>query len=139
MTKVSNFSIIFSCWLIAFISSVGSLFFSEIMEYPPCVLCWYQRIAMYPLVIIFLIGRNKASEEVVAYSIPFVLIGWVIALYHNLLHYEIIPENASPCVEGASCSTVYVELFGFLTIPMMSLIAFSMLIILLIILKKRIR
>ncbi|MBT6325734.1 MAG: disulfide bond formation protein B, partial [Bdellovibrionales bacterium] len=48
--------LIFFCWIIALLSTLGSLFFSEIMEFTPCVLCWYQRIAMYPLVIIFLIG-----------------------------------------------------------------------------------
>lgn len=119
--------LIFACWIIASLSTLGSLFFSEIMEFTPCVLCWYQRIAMYPLVIIFLIGAFKGPKETYDFSAPFIFIGWIIALYHNLIHYEIIPETISPCREGVSCSTVYIDLFGFLTIPMMSFLAFTIL------------
>ena len=135
--NVPSFFIIYLCWFIAFVASIGSLFFSEVMEFPPCVLCWYQRIAMYPLVIIFFVARNKKTMDAINYGFPFVLLGWVISLYHNLLHYEIVPENISPCREGVSCSTVYIEIFDFLTIPMMSFIAFSLIGTLLIILKRK--
>ena len=64
--------IIFACWLVALVASVGSLFFSEVMEYPPCVLCWYQRIAMYPLVVIFWVSRNKKFQEEFSLAFPFV-------------------------------------------------------------------
>lgn len=120
---------IYLSWVIAVISFLGSLFFSEIMEFPPCTLCWYQRIAMYPLVFIFMIGAIKDSKDTFIFSLPLVAIGWIISVYHNLLHYEILPEKLAPCKEGVSCSTVYIELFGFLTIPMMSFIAFSLLIL----------
>ena len=119
--------LLFLCWIISLISLVASLFFSEVMEFPPCTLCWYQRIAMYPLAIIFLVGSFRNANEVFSYAMPLVVIGWLIALYHNLLHFDIIPESAAPCREGVSCGTVYIELFDFLTIPMMSLIAFSIL------------
>lgn len=128
--------LIYACWLLATISMLGSLFFSEIMQYPPCTLCWYQRIAMYPLVIIFFLGATENTAITFKFSIPFVVIGWVIALYHNLLHYKIIPESASPCMQGVSCATVYIKLAGFLTIPMMSLISFTLLIFLLVIQRK---
>ena len=64
--------------MIATGATIGSLYFSEIRNYVPCEYCWYQRIAMYPLVIIFLVGRNKAPEDVVAYSFPFVIIGIIM-------------------------------------------------------------
>lgn len=130
---------IFISWIIATISTLGSLFFSEVMEFPPCVLCWYQRIAMYPLVFIFLVGSFQKADATWAFSLPLVISGWIISLYHNLLHYEIVPENASPCLEGVSCSTVYVNWFGFITIPLLSFIAFSLLGLLLIILKKKLK
>jgi disulfide bond formation protein DsbB len=106
------------------------------MEFPPCVLCWYQRIAMYPLVFIFLIGSFQKAKATYAFSLPLVLGGLFIAIYHNLLHYEIVPESASPCLEGVSCSTVYIEMLGFITIPVMSFTAFTLLGILLIFLKR---
>jgi disulfide bond formation protein DsbB len=106
------------------------------MEFPPCVLCWYQRIAMYPLVFIFLIGSFHDIKSSWIYSLPLVITGWVIAVYHNLIHYEIIPENLSPCLEGVSCATVYINWFGFITIPLLSFMAFSTLGILLLLLKR---
>ena len=135
--KDQSSKLIFLCWLLATVASAGSLFFSEVMEFPPCVLCWYQRIAMYPLVILFLVGSFKGAKETYSFSFPLVIIGWLIALYHNLLHYEIVPESASPCREGVSCSTVYIELFNFITIPMMSLIVFSIIGLILINLKRK--
>ncbi len=134
--KNSSFSLLFTSWIIATVATLGSLFFSQVMEFTPCVLCWYQRIAMYPLVIILLVGALKAPESTFLFSAPLVLIGWLIALYHNLLHYEIVPESASPCLEGVSCSTVYIEWFGFITIPILSLLAFTMIGILLIYFKR---
>jgi disulfide bond formation protein DsbB len=135
--KSKAWNIIFACWIIATIATLGSLFFSEVMLFQPCVLCWYQRIAMYPLVAIFLVGSYQSPRSTFAFSFPIVLIGWVIALYHNLLHYEIVPESASPCMEGVSCSTVYINLFGFLTIPMMSFVAFSLMLGALVLLKRK--
>ncbi|MBT7610379.1 MAG: disulfide bond formation protein B [Bacteriovoracaceae bacterium] len=131
--------IIFVAWIIATISMLGSLFFSEVMAFPPCVLCWYQRICMYPLVMIFLIGSFQKAEATLAFSFPLVLMGWIIAIYHNLLHLEIIPEKASPCLEGVSCSTVYIDWLGFITIPLLSFISFTAIGILLILLKNKLK
>lgn len=127
---------IFSCWIVASFSTMGSLFFSEVMAFTPCVLCWYQRIAMYPLTIIFLIGAFQPVKYAIRFSLPLVLVGWMIALYHNLLYYEIIPESASPCLEGVSCSTVYINWLGFITIPLLSLFSFSILFTILLILNR---
>lgn len=128
--------LIFFCWIISTLATLGSLFFSEVMEFPPCVLCWYQRIAMYPLVILFLVGLFQKANSTYIFTLPLAVIGWVIAIYHNLLHYEIVPESASPCLEGLSCSTVYINWLGFITIPILSFIAFSLILTLLFILKR---
>lgn len=130
--------LIYICWSIATIATMGSLFFSEIMEFLPCTLCWYQRIAMYPLVILFGVGIFSPIKSTILYTLPIAVIGWVIALYHNLLHYGIIPESASPCRSGVPCSTIYINWFGFLTIPMLSIISFSIIVIMLIILNRRV-
>jgi disulfide bond formation protein DsbB len=133
----TNWNLIFFAWLVAIIATLGSLFFSEVMEFPPCTFCWYQRILMYPLVFIFLVGLFPFDKNVVKYAFPLAIVGWLIALYHNLLQYGIIPESAAPCSQGVPCSAKYISLFGILTIPMLSFIAFSIILTLLIILKKR--
>lgn len=128
--------IIFIAWIISAVSTLGSLFFSEVMMLPPCILCWYQRICMYPLPVLFFIGLLKLDNSVFRYNFPLVLIGWLIAIYHNLLYYKILPESASPCVKGISCTTVQLEWLGFITIPLLSLIGFSSILILLFIFRK---
>ena len=133
----SNWTILFICWLIASISTLGSLFFSEIMKFSPCVLCWYQRICLFPLVLIFSIGLVSFDKSVVKYALPLAVVGLVIAFYHNLLYSGIIPESIQPCSQGASCTEDYINLFSIFTIPMLSLIAFLIIIVLLFILKRR--
>lgn len=133
----TNWTILFIAWLIASIAMLGSLFFSEVMEFAPCVLCWYQRIFIYPLVITLAIGLFPFDKNSVKYSLPLAAIGWFFALYHTLLYSGIIPESIQPCRKGVSCTEVYIELFAFLSIPMLSLIAFSFIIVLLVTLKRR--
>jgi disulfide bond formation protein DsbB len=116
-------------WIVALISTLGSLFFSEVMKYPPCVLCWYQRICMYPLVMIFFVGLFPLDKNIIRFSLPLVISGWAIALYHNLLYYKILPESAAPCQQGISCTTTFIKWWGFMTIPLLSLIAFSILLV----------
>ena len=134
----SHWNLLFGAWFLALASALGSLFFSEIMNFAPCSLCWYQRLALFPLVIILFRGLFPFDKGVLKYSIPFALIGVVLAIYHNLLYVGIIPENLTPCSQGISCKEEYIELLGFITIPFMSLISFSSILTLLIILKKRI-
>jgi disulfide bond formation protein DsbB len=136
-TSNSNWTIIFICWIIASVSTLGSLFFSEIMEFAPCALCWYQRIFMFPLVILLLVGLFPFDKNVIKYALPLALAGWGFALYHYLLYSGYIPESIQPCSQGVSCSETYLDLFGFLTIPMLSLISFSVLVTLLFILKRK--
>ena len=111
-------------WFIALVATVGSLFFSEVMQLPPCVLCWYQRIAMYPLVLIIGSGIILRDSRMKSYALPLCLIGLTISIYHNLLYYGLIPESITPCVEGISCTSRQIEWLGFITIPLMALTAF---------------
>jgi disulfide bond formation protein DsbB len=136
-TSNSDWVIVFICWLVASVSTLGSLFFSEIMEFSPCALCWYQRIFMFPLVIILLIGLFPFDKNIIKYALPLAIIGWGFAFYHYLLYSGIIPESVQPCSQGVSCSETYLDLFGFLTIPMLSLISFSIIIGFLLILRRR--
>jgi disulfide bond formation protein DsbB len=132
VNKDAAWVMIFVAWILAAIATLGSLFFSEIMLYPPCVLCWYQRICMYPLVLLFLVGLFPISKSVVRFTLPLVCIGFFTAIYHNLLYYKILPESAAPCVQGISCTTIHIQWLGFITIPLLSLVAFSLILTLLI-------
>jgi disulfide bond formation protein DsbB len=134
----SSLTFIFLAFLMSLVATLGSLFFSQIMNFIPCSLCWYQRIFMYPLVFLFLINLLFPDDKIFKYSFPLVLIGWSISIYHNLLMYKIIPEDLSPCVQGVPCSTVYINWLGFITIPLLSFFAYTIILILLIILKKEI-
>ncbi len=134
----TNWTILFLCWLLVSVSTLGSLFFSQVMEFAPCVLCWYQRICLFPLVLILGAGLFPSFDRrVVKYALPLAIVGWLIALYHSLLYAEIIPASLQPCSQGISCTEEYIDLFGFLTIPMLSLISFSIIIGLLIALQRR--
>ncbi|HYD95938.1 MAG TPA: disulfide bond formation protein B [Noviherbaspirillum sp.] len=122
----------FAAWLVAALSVLGALFLGEVMGYAPCVLCWYQRIFMFPLVFVLAAGLFPLDPRLVRYALPLAAAGWLVALFHTLLVAGIVPERASPCSQGVPCSQVQLELFGFLTIPLMSLAAFSVINILLI-------
>jgi disulfide bond formation protein DsbB len=129
--KTISTTIVLLCFLTASIATMGSLFFSEIMEFVPCSMCWYQRIFMYPLVLIFLINLLYPDDKLFKYSMPLVLAGLLFSIYHNLLMFDIIPESIVPCVSGVPCSTEYINWFGFITIPLLSFVAYSVLFILL--------
>lgn len=112
-------------WTQAVVATAGSLYFSEVMDLQPCVLCWYQRILMYPLAAVLAVGILRRDRGIAAYVLPLTLLGLAIATYHNLLYYGVLPESAQPCRLGISCTTRQIEWLGFITIPLMSLVAFS--------------
>jgi disulfide bond formation protein DsbB len=119
-------------WLQALVGMLGSLFFSEIWQLPPCVLCWYQRVCLYPLVVLMPIMIMRKERKLWQYVLPLSSIGLAIAVFHNLLYYKILPEAAAPCQAGISCTTKYFEWFGFITIPSMALAAFTIITILMV-------
>ena len=117
--------LIFAAWLVATASMLGALFFDEIMDLSPCVLCWWQRICMFPLVLILPAGLFPLDLRVVRYVLPLAAGGWLFALFHMLLMAGVIPEDLKPCTRGIPCSEKVIEWFGFVTIPLLSLLAFS--------------
>lgn len=119
-----NDALPYCAWIIALVATVGSLFFSEVMNLPPCVLCWYQRIAMYPLVVVVGIGIITRDGGFKNYALPLALLGLAISVYHNLLYYGILPESIAPCTQGISCTSRQIEWLGFITIPLLALTAF---------------
>lgn len=127
----TGWTFIFASWLIATVSTAGSLFFSEVMDLVPCELCWYQRIFMFPLAVILLVGLHPLDVRVVRYALPLAVIGLLFTVYHAFLFYGLIPENLRPCSQGVSCSDASMVLFGFLPIPLLSLAAFAAIVVLL--------
>lgn len=111
-------------WIVVIVATFGSLYYSEIARLVPCIFCWYQRIFMYPLVFIIAIGILTKDKKMPFYVLPLSSIGTVIALYHYFLQRGIIPVTLGPCQLGVSCATRYIEWFGFITIPFLSLLAF---------------
>ncbi|NMG76777.1 disulfide bond formation protein B [Aromatoleum diolicum] len=128
-----GWTLIFAAWLVAAASTLGALFFGEVMHLPTCVLCWYQRIFMFPLALILPAGLFPFDRRVVRYALPLAVVGWTIAVFHQLLVAGVIPEEIRPCTQGVPCSQTVIEWFGFLTIPLLSVIAFSTIIALLIV------
>lgn len=123
---MKHWSLLFTTWIVVTIATLGSLFFSEIMDVPICKLCWYQRIAMYPMVLILAISLFPYDRKLVRIGGVMAAVGWFIALFHVLLVAGIIPENIQPCVQGIPCSETHISLLGFLNIPVLSLLTFSL-------------
>ena len=104
-------------WIVALIAMLGSLYLSEIMHFVPCLLCWYQRIAMYPLVFVLGVGLLRADPGV------WPVIGFFISAYHVLIQFRPNLE-VTTCAVGAPCTGRYVAVFGFVSIPTMAGAAF---------------
>lgn len=121
----TGWTLIFGAWLIASASTLGALFFGEVMKLPPCVMCWYQRIFMFPLALILPIGLFPFDRKVIRYALPLALLGWLFAVFHMLLVAGVIPESIKPCTQGVPCSVTVIKWFGFVTIPLLSVLAFS--------------
>ncbi len=117
-------NLVYLAWIQALIATLGSLYFSEIRHFNPCTLCWYQRILMYPLVIIIAVGILRNDKKLYQYVLPLSALGSLIAFYQVLLQNKFLPEAIAPCALGTSCLTKYTGYFGFITIPVMSLAAF---------------
>ena len=109
------------------------------MRLPPCSLCWYQRVCMYPLVVITTVGLLRRDAGVARYAWPLAAAGLVVATYHNLLYYHLIPESIVPCATGVSCTSRQIEWAGFITIPLLSLAAFAMICVALLAFGRRLR
>ena len=122
--KTSPWSLVFSGWLIATLATLGALFMGEVMGLTPCVLCWYQRIFMFPLVFVLAAGLLPYDPRIIRYALPLASGGLLVAVFHLLLVAGYIPEGLTPCTQGIPCATVQIEWFGFVTIPLLSAVAF---------------
>jgi disulfide bond formation protein DsbB len=127
MTKTDNKrkeNVLFTAWATSVIAFLGSLYFSEIRQFEPCELCWYQRILMYPMALILGIAVVKKDYRISFYSMVFSAIGACISLYHySLQKISFVADNAPSCGR-VPCTGQYINWFGFITIPFLALIAF---------------
>lgn len=114
-------------WLISIVATSGSLYFSEVMKFVPCTFCWYQRILMYPLTILYGFGFFKRDKNIFLYTYPAVILGNSLSFYHYGIQKFGFYHPMSTCSAGVSCSGIYIEWLGFITIPLLSFIAFTLL------------
>ncbi len=110
-------------------ATAGSLYYSQIRQFEPCQLCWYQRILMYPMAVLFVVALIKKDTSVRRYVLPLAAIGASISAYHNYI--QIFPDldASGACGFGPSCSGKYINVFNNVSIPVMALSAFLMIIV----------
>lgn len=136
MTNKKQKQALYAIFIISLFGIIGSMFFSLVMGYPACDLCWYQRITLFPLVILSFVGIVLNDPNSYKYIVGLPVIGLFIAIYQNLLYWNVIPVALGPCTNGVSCTTKYFEIFGFITIPFIALLAFTLILIALAIFKR---
>ncbi|MBS4177552.1 disulfide oxidoreductase [Lederbergia citrea] len=117
-------NLMFFSWAVSVIASLGSLYFSEIRQFAPCELCWYQRIIMYPLALILGIAVVKKDYNASLYSVVFSGLGILVSLYHYLIQKIPVFANQVPACGIVPCNGQYINWLGFITIPFLSLTAF---------------
>lgn len=112
-------------WVVALVATLGSLYYSEVANLPPCTLCWYQRIAMYPLAVVLAIAAARSDFGIRRYVLPVVAIGAAISVYHYQL--ERFPSQTTlACAVEVPCTTVWVWQLHYISIPFMALSAFAL-------------
>ena len=129
---------LFLAWAIAFVSTLSALFIGEVLGQAPCVLCWYQRIAMFPLAVILGLACFKNDWRVWLYALPLSVAGSLLALWHSLLYTGIIEEGITQCTQsGPSCTGSDMTLFGFIPLPLLSLGTFLAITVLLVFVRRK--
>lgn len=115
---------LYFAWLISLIGTLSALYASEILQWPVCNLCWYQRICLFPLAIILGIACFREDREIARYTLPLTIIGALFALYQYL--EQMIPgfSPINVCGLGPSCADTQMKLFGFITFAFLSLCSF---------------
>lgn len=113
--------------VVALAATLGSLYYSEVVGFVPCTLCWYQRILMYPLVLVVLVGIWRQDSNLPFYMLPSALIGLGISAYHVMVQGGVFSQPGT-CAVGIPCSLRWVNYFGFVTIPVMALTAFALIV-----------
>lgn len=119
---------LWGAFVVSALATGGSLFFSDIAGFVPCELCWYQRICMYPLSIITLLAAIRSDYRVARYLLPLPLVGACISIYHVLVENGVVNESNSCLVSApGGCATKWINEFGYMTIPTLTLTAFVLL------------
>ena len=123
-------------FLVAAVAMAGSLYFSEVANFIPCRLCWFQRIAMYPLAVILLVAAVRGDRSVRWYAVPLASLGACVSIYHYLVEWH--PQlEGSACDPTNPCSLVWFREFGFVTLPLMALCGFVAIIVLVLPTRRR--
>jgi disulfide bond formation protein DsbB len=123
---------LWAAWAFALVATLGSLYFSQIADFVPCELCWFQRIAMYPMVIILLVSALRGNVRVgVQYCLVFPIVGILISGYHIYIEENPSAQPAACMVGGTTCATKWIDKFGYITIPVLAATAFAAIIVLL--------
>jgi len=125
-------SAVWLAWIVAVGATVGSLYFSEVADYFPCRYCWFQRVAMYPLAVILLVGALRKDVNVRWYAVPLAAIGLAISSWHSLIEWRPALDNGECAFQGPSCTIVWFREFG-LSLANMAWIGFLTILILLLV------
>ncbi|MBO0992188.1 disulfide oxidoreductase [Bacillus sp. SD088] len=128
--------LLYFAWIVSLVATLGSLYFSEIKGFIPCEFCWYQRILMYPLVVIIGIAVFEQNKNIKKYVLPFSIIGIGVSFYHYLIQKVPGLVAAKPCVGGVPCNGQYINWLGFITIPFLALIAFILITVFMLLLRR---
>lgn len=110
-------------FLVVLIATSGSLYMSNVLGWEPCRLCWFQRIAVYPMVVLLGVALLLEKDDVADYALPLAMIGIPVSAYHYLVQRIDQFHSAGCSVFSVSCSTEYTFYFGYITVPMMALTA----------------
>ena len=122
MVRKENY--LLAAWSVALIATLGSLYFSEVMKFIPCELCWYQRIFMYPQVFLLAMAFVRKEFMIARYTLMLSVIGGTISLYHYLIQKVTFFRDTAPSCGIVPCTGDYLNWLGFITIPLLALIAF---------------
>ncbi|GIP33791.1 disulfide oxidoreductase [Paenibacillus sp. J2TS4] len=121
---------------VALVATMGSLYLSEVLRYEPCKLCWIQRIFMYPLVILFAVASIKKDQRVYSYALPLAIGGGLFSIYHYMVQKAPFLQKSTDSCGLVPCNTDALDWFGFITIPFLALIAFVMITVLQLLIRK---
>ncbi|MGA4719994.1 disulfide oxidoreductase [Fictibacillus nanhaiensis] len=124
-------------WITSIVSLVGSLFFSEVMKFVPCNFCWYQRILMYPLVIVLGVAFYQQDHKVTRYVLPLSILGIIVSGYHYALQKIPALKAFEVCTSGVPCSGQYINWLGFITIPLLAFVGFMIITICMLWMRKQ--
>ena len=136
-SETRSWQLLFLAWLVAVAASLGALFVGEVMGQAPCNLCWHQRICMFPLAIVLAVASFRVDVGIWRYALPLAAAGVLIAGFHSLQYAGLVPKTIEPCGAGPSCTDANMTILGGVPLPFLSLAAFTMIAVLLLLVRRR--